>query len=81
MTSTGHPMLRTTLCGIFLALTLVGSAEIARSASTHLATFLASSAADSAMPTRYAASRVLACDAARITSIACQRRLEVASRY
>lgn len=74
-------MLRTTICGIFLALTLVGSAEIARSASTHLATFLAAAAADSVMPTQLGSIRASTCDPARITSIACQRRLEVASRY
>ena len=73
-------MLRTFFCGIFLALTLVGSAEIARSASTHLATFLAASAADAVMPTRLG-SRASTCDPARLTSAACQRRLQVASRY
>ncbi|MEQ1713926.1 MAG: hypothetical protein ABL908_21375 [Hyphomicrobium sp.] len=74
-------MLRTSLCAVFLALTLVGSAEIARSASTHLATFLAASAADSVMPTQLGGIRLGTCNPDRITSIACQRRLQIASRF
>lgn len=74
-------MLRNLLCVAFLSLTLIGAADIARSASTHLATFLASAAADAAHPTRLGEARLGACDPDHITSIACQRRLEIASRY
>lgn len=73
-------MLKTTLCVAFLALTLVGAADIARSASTHLATFLADAAADAALPTQLGSARLGSCNPDRITSIACQRRLEIASR-
>lgn len=62
-------MLRNTLCIAFLALTLIGAADIARSASTHLATFLAAAAADSMVPTSLAQSRHA------------QRHIQVASRY
>lgn len=70
-------MLRNAFCLAFLALTLIGAADIARSASTHLATFLAASAADAALPMRLSA----VCNADRLGIGACQRRLEVASRY
>lgn len=70
-------MLRNSLCVCFLTLTLIGAADIARSASTSLATFLASAAADAMLPTEPSA-----CNPDRIASVACQRRLEVASiRY
>jgi hypothetical protein len=69
-------MLRNILCVAFLALTLIGAADIARSASTHLATFLAASAADAVLPTTLGS-----CDSAALSSMACQRRLQVASRY
>ncbi len=62
-------MLRNTLCIAFLALTLIGAADIARSASTHLATFLAAAAADSMVPTGLAVSRHA------------QRHIQIASRY
>ena len=61
-------MLRNSLCIAFLALTLIGAADIARSASTHLATFLAAAAADSVLPTE-------------LGSWHTQRRVQVASRY
>lgn len=74
-------MLRNLFCFAFLAVTLIGAADIARSASTHLATFLASSAADAALPMRLGDLGARTCDPDRLTSSACQRRMQVAGRY
>ncbi|MBA4173892.1 MAG: hypothetical protein C0511_14870 [Hyphomicrobium sp.] len=74
-------MLRNLLCVALLSLTIIGTADIMRSASTHLTTFLAVSAAEAASPVRVSDGRRDVCDPAYITSPACQRRLQVASRY
>jgi hypothetical protein len=78
-------MLRNAFCLTFLALTLIGAADIARSASTHLATFLAASAADAALPTRssplYRTTYRATCSSDRMSAGACEPRLQVASRY
>lgn len=74
-------MLRNLLCVALLSLTIIGTADIMRSASTHLTTFLAVSAAEAASPVRVSDVRRDVCDPAYITSPACQRRLQVASRY
>lgn len=74
-------MLRNALCVALLSLTIIGTADIMRSASTHLMTFLAVSAAEAASPIRVSDMRRDVCDPAHITSAACQRRWQVASRY
>jgi len=73
-------MLRNTLCVGLLALSLVGTADAVRSVSTHLAMFLAASAADAATAPRLREASRVACEPGRPLSAGCQQRWQVASR-
>lgn len=75
-------MLRNAACVALLSVAIIGTADAIRSASTHLLTFLAVSAAEAATPVRYGEHRLTACDrTSGVSGPACQRRWQVASTF